>query len=245
MGRVQDRPGIGRATAEVLAEEGAPVVLVDIDEAGLAAVAAGITAAGGRAITVTANVALDADCRRAVAACGEAFGPPRILVNAAGIVRRASVVGTPESEWDLVMAVNVKSIYLMGHHAIPPMATAGGGSIVNIGSGWGLKGGPLAASYCASKGAVVNLTRAMAIDHGRDGIRVTSVCPGDTDTPLLRSEATQLGEDEAEFMAAAADRPLPRVGTPRDTALAVLFLCSDDASWVTGTALLVDGGGLA
>jgi NAD(P)-dependent dehydrogenase (short-subunit alcohol dehydrogenase family) len=253
MGRVQDRPaivtgaasGIGRATAEVLAAEGAPVVLVDIDDAGMAATVASIEAAGGRAIAVTANVALDADCRRAVAACEGAFGPPRILVNAAGIVRRASVVETPESEWDLVMAVNVKSIYLMSHHAIPAMAAAGGGAIVNIGSGWGLKGGPRAASYCASKGAVVNLTRAMAIDHGSEGIRVTSVCPGDTDTPLLRSEASQLGENEAEFMAAAADRPLPRVGTPRDTALAVLYLCSEDASWVTGTALLVDGGGLA
>ena len=143
------------------------------------------------------------------------------------------------------MAVNVKSVYLMGRHAIPSMAAAGGGAIVNVGSGWGLKGGPRAASYCASKGAVVNLTRAMAIDHGPQGIRVTCVCPGDTDTPLLRSEARQLGEDEAAFMAAAADRPLARVGTPEDVARAVLYLVSDDAAWVTGTTLVVDGGGLA
>jgi NAD(P)-dependent dehydrogenase (short-subunit alcohol dehydrogenase family) len=125
------------------------------------------------------------------------------------------------------------------------MAAAGGGAIVNVGSGWGLKGGPSAASYCASKGAVVNLTRAMAIDHGPQGIRVNCVCPGDTDTPLLRSEAQQLGEDESSFMAAAADRPLARVGTPDDTARAILYLVSDDASWVTGTTLVVDGGGLA
>ena len=107
------------------------------------------------------------------------------------------------------MAVNVKSIYLLGRHAIPTMATAGGGAIVNVGSGWGIKGGPRAASYCASKGAVVNLTRAMAIDHGPQGIRVNCVCPGDTDTPLLRSEAEQLGEDVASlpgFLGRAADR---------------------------------------
>jgi NAD(P)-dependent dehydrogenase (short-subunit alcohol dehydrogenase family) len=253
MGRAQDRPaivtgaasGIGRAVADLLAEEGAPVVLVDLDAAGVAAAAEAITAAGGRAVAVAGDVTSDDDCRRAVDACVAAFGPPRIVVNSAGIIRRTSVVETPEGEWDLVMAVNVKSIYLLGRHAIPAMAAAGGGAIVNVGSGWGLAGGPRAASYCASKGAVVNLTRAMAIDHGPQGIRVTCVCPGDTDTPLLRGEARQLGEDEASFLAAAADRPLARVGTPEDTARAVLYLVSDDAAWVTGTTLVVDGGGLA
>lgn len=253
MGRVQDRPaivtgaasGIGRAVAHLLAAEGAPVVLVDRDAAGVATAAEDIVAAGGRAVGVLADVTVDADCRRAVDACAAAFGPPRIVVNSAGLIRRTSVVETPEVEWDLVMAVNVKSIYLVGRHAIPSMAAAGGGAIVNIGSGWGLAGGPRAASYCASKGAVVNLTRAMAIDHGPQGIRVTCVCPGDTDTPLLRGEARQLGEDEAAFLVAAADRPLARVGTPEDTARAVLYLVSDDAGWVTGTTLVVDGGGLA
>jgi NAD(P)-dependent dehydrogenase (short-subunit alcohol dehydrogenase family) len=253
MGRVQDQPaivtgaasGIGRAVAALLAAEGAPVVLVDRDAAGVATAAEEIAAAGGRALGVLADVTVDADCRRAVEACGAAFGPPRIVVNSAGLIRRTSVVETPEAEWDLVMAVNVKSIYLVGRHAIPPMAAAGGGAIVNVGSGWGLVGGPRAASYCASKGAVVNLTRAMAIDHGPQGIRVTCVCPGDPDTPLLRGEARQLGEDEAAFMAAAADRPLARVGAPEDTARAILYLVSDEAAWVTGTTLVVDGGGLA
>lgn len=253
MGSVQDRPaivtgsasGIGRAVARLLAAGGAGVVLVDRDAVGVAAAADEIVAAGGRAVGVAADVTVDADCRRAVEACVEAFGAPRIVVNSAGLIRRTTVVETPEAEWDLVMAVNVKSIYLLGRHAIPAMAAAGGGAIVNVGSGWGLKGGPRAASYCASKGAVVNLTRAMAIDHGPQGIRVSCVCPGDTDTPLLRSEARQLGEDEASFMAAAAERPLARVGTPEDTARAVLYLVSDDAAWVTGTTLVVDGGGLA
>jgi len=253
MGSVQDRAaivtgaasGIGRAVARLLAAERAPVALVDLDAAGAAAVAREILAAGGRAIAVVADVSADADCRRAVEACAAAFGPPRILVNSAGLVRRTTVVETPEAEWDLVMAVNVKAIYLLGRHAIPAMAAAGGGAIVNVGSGWGIKGGPRAASYCASKGAVVNLTRAMAIDHGPQGIRVNCVCPGDTDTPLLRSEAEQLGEDLAAFLASSAERPIRRLGTPEDTARAVLYLASDAASWVTGTTLVVDGGGLA
>ena len=125
------------------------------------------------------------------------------------------------------------------------MALSGGGSIINIGSGWSLKGGPKAASYCAAKGGVVNLTRAMAIDHGKDNIRVNCVCPGDVDTPLLLSECAQLGQDAQSFMREAANRPLARVGTPEDVANAVLFLSSPMASWITGTALVVDGGGLA
>lgn len=109
----------------------------------------------------------------------------------------------------------------------------------------GIKGGPDAVAYCAAKGGVVNMTRAMAIDHGKQGIRVNCVCPGDIDTPLLRGEAEQLGVDEAEFMKEAADRPLNRVGEPLDVAKTVLYLASDLSSWVTGVSLIVDGGGIA
>lgn len=237
--------GIGRATAITLAAEGAAVVAADIDDAGIAEVVAEIVAAGGRAIAVRGDVTVDADCRRLVDAAVASFGGLDIVVNSAGIVRRADVVETTEQDWDRTMEVNVKSVFLMGRHAIPEMARGGGGAVINIGSGWGLKGGPRAASYCASKGAVVNLTRAMAIDHGPDGIRVNCVCPGDTDTPLLRSEAAQLGEDLAAFLDSSAERPLRRLGTPEDTARAVVFLASPAASWVTGTTLVVDGGGLA
>ena len=126
------------------------------------------------------------------------------------------------------------------------MAASGGGSIINTGSGWGLKGGDKAAAYCAAKGGIVNLTRAMAIDHGKQNIRVNSVCPGDTDTPLLREEGRQLGINEAEFLKmSAAGRPLERLGTPMDIANAVLFLASDLSTWITGVTLVVDGGGLA
>ena len=237
--------GIGRATAVLLAREGAAVVAADLDEAGVRDVVASIAAEGGRAAGVACDVTVEADCRRLVDAALTGFAGLDIIVNCAGIIRRTSIVDTTEEEWDRVMAVNVKAVFLLGKHAIPEMARGGGGAVVNIGSGWGLKGGPRAAGYCASKGAVVNLTRAMAIDHGPQGIRVNCVCPGDTDTPLLRSEAQQLGEDVTAFLASSAERPLRRLGTPEDTARAVLYLASDAASWVTGTTLVVDGGGLA
>lgn len=234
--------GIGRATAELLAAEGARVAVADIDEVGAHAVA---VACGPDSIALGIDVAAAEDCRRAVERVAETFGGLDVLVNNAGIIRRADVVETTEDEWDRVMAVNVRSVYLMSRFAIPAMIAGGGGAIVNTGSGWGLKGGARAASYCASKGAVVNLTRAMAIDHGPDGVRVNCVCPGDTDTAMLRSEAEQLGEAEGAFLADAASRPLQRVGTPEDIARAIVYLASDAAAFVTGSVLVVDGGGLA
>ena len=237
--------GIGRATALLFAREGAAVAVVDVDEAGGQAVAQMIRDEGGRAVFVCCDVTQAEDCRRAVQRAVDEFGGLDVLFNNAGIIRRATVIGTTEEEWDRVMAVNVKSIFLLSKYAIPVMAQAGGGAIVNTSSGWGLVGGRNAVSYCASKGAVVNMTRAMALDHGAQNIRVNCICPGDTDTPMLRNEARQLGESDEVFLAEAADRPLQRIGRPEDIAQAVLYLVSDAASFVTGTALVVDGGGLA
>lgn len=143
------------------------------------------------------------------------------------------------------MAVNVKSMFLMSKFAIPLMIESGGGSVINTASGWGLTGGPRAVAYCASKGAVVLLTKAMAVDHGGQNIRVNCICPGDTDTPMLRDEASQLGADPERFFADAAARPLRRIARPEEIAEAVLYLAGDASSFVTGTALVVDGGGLA
>jgi NAD(P)-dependent dehydrogenase (short-subunit alcohol dehydrogenase family) len=237
--------GIGKATAILFAQEGASIAVVDINQEQGQSTVAEIEAAGGRAIFVLCNVTSAEDCRSAVEKTVAEFGRLDILFNNAGIIRRADVIGTTEEEWDRVMAVNVKSIFLMSKYAIPVMERNGGGSIINTSSGWGLKGGGNAISYCASKGAVTNMTRAMAIDHGKQKIRVNAVCPGDTDTPMLRGEARQLGEIESKFMAEAADRPLQRYAQPVEIAQAVLFLASDASSYVTGAALVVDGGGLA
>ncbi|GAA0915443.1 SDR family NAD(P)-dependent oxidoreductase [Nonomuraea longicatena] len=230
--------GIGRATALLFAREGAKVVVADLDGAGAEAVA---EAAGG--VAVQADVSDPADCERIVRTATETYGGLHVLFNNAGIIRRTTALDIDVEEWDRVMAVNVRSVFLMCKYAIPAMS--GGGSIVNTGSGWGLKGGGNALSYCASKAAVVNMTRALAIDHAKAGIRVNSVNPGDTDTPMLREEAKQLNEDWAAFEKDAADRPMGRSGTPDEIAQAVLFLASDAASYITGSALVVDGGGLA
>ncbi len=236
--------GIGRATALLLAREGAAVVVQDIKEEGRATAEA-IGAAGGRASFIRGDVTQAADAHAAVEKAVSDFGGLDILVNNAGIIRRASVVNTTEEEWDRVMAVNVKSVFLFSKAAIPVMARRGGGVIVSTASGWGLDGGKDAASYCASKAAVVNLTRAMAIDHAAENIRVNCVCPGDTDTAMLREEARQLGQDAAGFLARSAQRPLGRMGRPEEIAQAILFLASEASSYVTGTALVVDGGGHA
>lgn len=237
--------GIGRATALTFARAGAMVVVADRDGPGAEATVEQIAAVAGdkAAVAVRADVSDSDDCRRIVQTALDTFGALHVLFNNAGIIRRTTALDLDVEEWDRVMAVNVRSVFLMCKHAIPAMTE--GGSIVNTGSGWGLKGGGNAISYCASKAAVVNMTRALAIDHASAGIRVNSVNPGDTDTPMLRDEARQLGEDWAAFQTDAADRPMGRSGTPDEIAQAVLFLASDAASYITGSALVVDGGGLA
>ncbi|HKM85134.1 MAG TPA: SDR family oxidoreductase [Terriglobales bacterium] len=237
--------GIGRATALLFAREGAAIVLADLNADAGHRVAAQITQSGGRAFFEQMDVTQAADCKRLVERAIREFGRIDILFNNAGVIRRATVLELSEDDWDRVMTVNVKSIYLLSREVIPHMQKAGGGTIVNTASGWGLAGGAKAAVYCASKGAVVLLTKAMAIDHGPQNIRVNCICPGDTDTGMLREEAQQLGEDHSRFLAESAKRPLGRVGTPEEIAQAVLYLASGASSFVTGTALVVDGGGLA
>ncbi len=237
--------GIGRATAAAFAAEGASVAVLDLDEAGATAVAEQITTSGGTALALGVDVSDEQAVAAAVEAVVEAFGGLDVVFNNAGIARRTTAVETALADWELSFAVNVRSIFLMCKHAIPHLEAAGGGSIVNTGSGWGLKGGARALPYCASKGAVVNMTRALAIDHGPANIRVNSINPGDTDTGMLRSEAAQIGWTEDAFLADAADRPLRRMARPEEIAAAVVFLASDEASFVTGSALVVDGGGIA
>lgn len=237
--------GIGRGISIRLAEMGAFVAVLDIDETRGREVAAEIEGTGGATSFLKCDVRSAGDCRRAVESIIQRAGRIDILCNCAGIAIRKDIVELTEDEWDRALDVTLKGIYLLSKEVVPHMVSGGGGSIVNIGSGWSLKGGPRAAAYCAAKGGTVNLTRAMAIDHGKDNIRVNCVCPGDVDTPMLRSECAQLGEDAKAFMQEAANRPLGRVGTADDVANAVLFLVSPMANWITGAALVVDGGGLA
>jgi NAD(P)-dependent dehydrogenase (short-subunit alcohol dehydrogenase family) len=237
--------GIGNGTAKFLAEAGAIVVLLDINEEKGNIAKEEIVKLGNKAEFLKCDVTKIVDCQNVANITKEKFGKINILVNCAGIIYRKNTVDLPEKDWDLAINVTLKSIYLMSKYIIPIMAEGGGGSIINIGSGWGLKGGENAVSYCAAKGGVWNLTRAMAIDHGAQNIRVNCVCPGDIDTPLLRSECAQLGLDEKKFLAKCADRPLNRIGTPIDVAKAVFFYASDMSMWVTGSNLVVDGGGLA
>lgn len=237
--------GIGRAIALRFAEMGATVALLDIDEAGNAQTETEIQKMGWHAISVKCDVRSAADCRRATETVIQRHRMIDILCNCAGIAIRKDVVELTEDEWDRALDVTLKGIYLLSHEVIPHMIRGGGGKIINIGSGWSLKGGPRAASYCAAKGGTVNLTRAMAIDYGKHNIRVNCICPGDIDTPMLRSECAQLGEDVQIFMREAANRPFARVGTPDDVAKAALFLASPMSAWITGIALVVDGGGLA
>ena len=236
--------GIGRATAHLFAQEGAAVVVADVNQEAGKRVVEEIARAGGSAFFEAIDVTVAADCRRLVESAIRELGHIDVLFNNAGIIRRATVLELSEETWDRVMAVNVKSIYLLSREVIPHMEKQGAGSIINTASGWGLAGGAKAAAYCASKGAVVLLTKAMAIDHG-PRIRVNCICPGDTDTGMLRSEARQLGEDYQPFLIESAKRPLGRVGRPEEIAQAVLYLASEASSFVTGTALVVDGGGLA
>ncbi|MFC2169017.1 SDR family NAD(P)-dependent oxidoreductase [Acidobacteriota bacterium] len=237
--------GIGLETAKRMAEAGARVALLDIEKSKGKKAAGEIQRNGGEAGFFLCDVTSNEACAKVAADVYGEFGRIDILFNNAGVIRRKDVVDLNEKEWDLVLDVNLKAVYLLSRHVIPYMAENNKGSIINTGSGWGLKGGPKAAAYCAAKGGVVNLTRAMAIDHGPQGIRVNCVCPGDTDTALLHDEAVQLGVENFDFMKEAADRPINRVGLPSDIANAVLYFASDLSSWVSGSILVVDGGGLA
>ena len=237
--------GIGLGTARRLAEAGAAIALLDIDKQKGSEAEAALRQDGYNAKFYICDVRSTSDCKGVVEEIVEDFKKIDILFNNAGVAIRKNAVDIEEDEWDLALDVMLKGVYMLSKYVIPQMIAGGGGSIVNTGSGWSLKGGPDAVSYCAAKGGVLNLTRAMAIDHGKHNIRVNCVCPGDVDTPLLRGECRQLGEDMDEFMEDAADRPIRRVGIPEDVANAVLFFGSDLSTWVTGTHLVVDGGGIA
>ena len=237
--------GMGRATAALFAKEGARVAITGRDEVRGRVALHEIKSAGSEGIFVRADVRSSDDCRRSVEETLRAFKHLDILFNNAGVFFPHTVPDCPEEEWDLTVDINLKGTFLMSKHALPVMIAQKSGVIINNSSGWGLVGGDAAAAYCASKGGVVLLTKAMAIDHGRQGIRVNCICPGDVETPMLPEDARQRGLSWEEYLKGAANRPLGRIGQPEEIAKAALFLASNDSSFMTGSTLVVDGGGSA
>jgi NAD(P)-dependent dehydrogenase (short-subunit alcohol dehydrogenase family) len=235
--------GIGAECARELAARGARVMLTGRSAERGAEVLEALRAAGGQAAFVAGDVRDRAFCAGAVAAAVERFGSLDVLVNNAGISIAATALETSDEQWDAVLDTNLAAVFFLSRAALRPMLARGAGAIVNVASDWGLVGGERAAAYCASKGGLVLLTRAMALDHARDGIRINAVCPTDTDTPMMLEDFRQRGtspEDGAR--ASAAGIPMGRMAAAAEVARVVCFLASDAASFVTGVALPVDGG---
>ncbi len=232
--------GIGRATVRRLAADGARVVLADRDD--LSSLADELRAAGGEVTACQADVTkadqVEAMVRDAQAAYGRIDG----LVNCAGIVVSKFLEDTTEEDWDRQLGVNLKGVFLCCRAMIPVMRKDGGGTIVNIGSDLGMVGGPMTPAYCASKGGVLQLTRALAVDHAIDGIRVNCVCPGPVETPLLREIDVTVPDPAVERQRVIDSTLLKRVGQPEELAGVIRFMLSDDASNMTGSIVVADGG---
>ena len=237
--------GIGAATAIRFADEGAAVAITGRNRERGQKVVQDIVAKGGNAIFIKSDVCRAEDCRQAVDQTLQRFGKIDVLFNNAGVFHPKTVPDCTEEEWDETIDSSLKGAFLMSKYVLPSMIENGSGSIIHTSSGWGILGGDKAAAYCAAKGGLIIMAKAMAIDHGPQGIRVNCVCPGDVMTPMLPEDAARRGLSWDEYAVGAADRPLGRIGSAEDIANAVLYLASEEASFVTGEALVVDGGGVA
>jgi len=235
--------GIGEACARVFAESGAAVMVCGRNERRGHKVVAAIRAAGGRAEFTALDLRTPGVCDRLVSETVARLGGLDVLVNNAGILYSATAVDTTDEQWLDTMTVNVNALFYLSRAAVRHMRQSGGGVIVNIASEWGLNGEPNHVAYCASKGAVVQITRCMALDHARDNIRVNSVCPGEIHTQMVDEILARKGGDpQQNLRALAAGIPLRRLASPTEVAWCVHFLASDRASYVTGANLPVDGG---
>jgi NAD(P)-dependent dehydrogenase (short-subunit alcohol dehydrogenase family) len=229
--------GMGAATAREFSAAGARVLVVDRNAELAVQVASDISADP----PLIGDVSDSAFCQQAVATAVERYGRLDILVNAAGIIVRADGPGTTDEQWQRIMNVNVNGVFYMSRAAVAVMKEQGSGAIVNFGSIWGEVGAAGVMAYCASKGAVHQITRAMALDHVKDGIRINAVCPGEVNTPMLTSERS--APVTAEMMQALADSvPMGRLAAPVEIARVVLFLSSGAASYMTGAMVNVDAG---
>ena len=234
--------GIGLATAVAFGREGAAVAVNDRTLEKTEAAVQAVRAAGGKALAAAGDVSLDRECRRIVAETIEGLGGLDILINNAGIGTSGTVLTTDEETWDRLIAVNLKSVFLMSKAALAHMVPRRSGVIVNAGSIAGLRAIPDRAAYVATKFGVVGLTRTMALDHVKDGIRVNCVCPGTTETPWIGQRLQEAPDPQAAMAGLVARQPMGRLGRAEEMAAAYLFLASDESSFTTGTALVVDGG---
>ena len=234
--------GIGEATARLMAREGAIVVLADRAAPAAEAVARDIAAQGGTAEAREVDVGDAAAMRQMIEAVAQRHGRLDVLVNNAGYGIAANVVDTDEDDWARLMRVNVDGVFHGCKYAIPIMRRQGGGAIVNTASAGALVGLRERAAYCASKGAVAALTRAMALDHATEGIRINCVAPGTIESPYFREINARSADPEASRATRAPRQPMNRLGSPEEVARAIVFLASDDASFATGSTLVLDGG---
>lgn len=235
--------GIGRATAELLAERGAKVVVADLDDAQGATTVGRINALGGDAVFVRTDVTVPAEVEAMVATAVDAFGGLDIALNNAGVPGTyAPFTDQVLPDWERTLAVNLTSVFLSMQAELPAMLDRGGGAIVNTASAAGLMGFAMLPAYVASKHGVIGLTKSVALEYASKGVRVNAVCPGSVRTQMLEGFA---GGDEAFLEGMGRAQPIGRLGTPEEVAAAVVWLCSDAASFVTGHAMAVDGGVLA
>jgi NAD(P)-dependent dehydrogenase (short-subunit alcohol dehydrogenase family) len=228
--------GIGRATALLFAREGARVLGADVNAAAVDETAA---MAEGTMLAAEVDVCDEVAVAGLFERCARELGPPAVVANIAGIGSTTSAPDTPLEVWERVFAVNARGTFLCCKHAIPRMIKAGGGTIVNMASVAGLVGLHNRAAYCASKGAVIALTRALAVDHVADHVRVNCICPGTVDSPWVRRLLDEAGESRDDLV---ARQPMGRLGTPEEVAAAVHYVASEAAAFMTGSALVLDGG---
>lgn len=241
--------GMGRATALEFARQDGNVVVADVNDTAGGAIEGQLNEAGGRGLFVSADLSRAADCERVVRAAVDRFGGLDVLFNNVGIQPADSyrnVEQASEELWDRILAVNLKSYFLMAKYAIPEIRKRGGGVIVNNASVQGLQSMPGVPAYAASKGGVLSLTRQMAVEYAREGIRVLAICPGTIDTEMVRASAALEGGDVEDTLRRYGEsHPLGRIGTGQDIANLVTFLASDRASFMTGEYVCVDGGYMA
>jgi len=234
--------GIGQVTARLFAQEGARIAAADINAAGGEETCGLISGEGGEAIFVQTDVARVAEAEKLMRTVKERFGRIDVVVNNAGVELPRSLLDTSEEDWERVVSIDLKGVYFVSKYAVAEMIKTGGGAIVNISSGAGILGFPMMTAYCAAKGGVVALTRAVAIEYAAHNIRVNCVCPGVVDTPMSRGFFDSLPNPAEVRHMYEEQTPVKRFARPEEIARTVLFLASEDASYLTGAIIPVDGG---